>query len=113
MSSTRPLVGRVVVEVDHSIAAPHAVMVLGELGAEVIRVSPVIRNSIPSAVMNDGTLSPRCDQPDREPDQRARGERHHNDRDQGQPRSMRTPDDERRRCKDLTHRQIDLAPDQH
>ena len=113
MSSTRPLGGRVVVEVDHSIAAPYAVMVLGELGAEVIRVSPVIRNSIASAVMNDGTLSPRCDQPDREPDQRACGERHHNGRDHGQPRSMRIPHDERRGRKDLTHRQIDLATDQH
>jgi crotonobetainyl-CoA:carnitine CoA-transferase CaiB-like acyl-CoA transferase len=64
MSSTRPLAGRIVVEVDHSIAAPYAVMVLGELGAEVIRVSPVIRNSTASAMMNDGTLSPGCDQPE-------------------------------------------------
>jgi CoA-transferase family III len=58
MSSIRPLAGLVVVDIDHSIAAPYAGMVLGELGAEVIKVSPAIRNSIPSVVLNDGTLSP-------------------------------------------------------
>lgn len=58
MSSIRPLAGLVVVEIGHSIAAPYAGMVLGELGAEVIKVSPAIRNSTPSVVLNDGTLSP-------------------------------------------------------
>ena len=53
MSSIRPLAGLVVAEIGHSIAAPHAGMVLGELGAEVIKVSPAIRNSIPSVVLND------------------------------------------------------------
>jgi len=38
MSSTRPLSGLVIVEVGHSIAAPYAGMILGELGAEVIKV---------------------------------------------------------------------------
>ena len=38
MSSPRPLSGLVVVEIGHSIAAPYAGMVLGELGAEVIKV---------------------------------------------------------------------------
>jgi crotonobetainyl-CoA:carnitine CoA-transferase CaiB-like acyl-CoA transferase len=38
MSSTRPLSGLVVVEIGHSIAAPYAGMIFGELGAEVIKV---------------------------------------------------------------------------
>ena len=38
MSSTRPLSGITVVEIGHSIAAPYAGMILGELGAEVIKV---------------------------------------------------------------------------
>jgi len=38
MSSARPLSGLVVVEIGHSIAAPYAGMILGELGAEVIKV---------------------------------------------------------------------------
>src|SRR5438132_342354 len=38
MSSVRPLSGIVVVEIGHSIAAPYAGMILGELGAEVIKV---------------------------------------------------------------------------
>jgi crotonobetainyl-CoA:carnitine CoA-transferase CaiB-like acyl-CoA transferase len=38
MSSTKPLSGLVVVEIGHSIAAPYAGMILGELGAEVIKV---------------------------------------------------------------------------
>jgi crotonobetainyl-CoA:carnitine CoA-transferase CaiB-like acyl-CoA transferase len=38
MSSTRPLSGIVVVELGHSVAAPYAGMILGELGAEVIKV---------------------------------------------------------------------------
>jgi len=38
MSSTTPLSGLVVVEIGHSIAAPYAGMILGELGAEVIKV---------------------------------------------------------------------------
>jgi crotonobetainyl-CoA:carnitine CoA-transferase CaiB-like acyl-CoA transferase len=38
MSSTRPLSGLSVIEVGHSIAAPYAGMILGELGAEVIKV---------------------------------------------------------------------------
>ena len=38
MSSTRPLFGLVVIEIGHSIAAPYAGMILGELGAEVIKV---------------------------------------------------------------------------
>jgi crotonobetainyl-CoA:carnitine CoA-transferase CaiB-like acyl-CoA transferase len=38
MSSPSPLSGLVVVEIGHSIAAPYAGMILGELGAEVIKV---------------------------------------------------------------------------
>jgi crotonobetainyl-CoA:carnitine CoA-transferase CaiB-like acyl-CoA transferase len=38
MSSPQPLAGLVVVEIGHSIAAPYAGMILGELGAEVIKV---------------------------------------------------------------------------
>jgi crotonobetainyl-CoA:carnitine CoA-transferase CaiB-like acyl-CoA transferase len=38
MSSTKPLAGTVVIEIGHSIAAPYAGMILGELGAEVIKV---------------------------------------------------------------------------
>jgi crotonobetainyl-CoA:carnitine CoA-transferase CaiB-like acyl-CoA transferase len=38
MSSSRPLSGLVVVEIGHSVAAPYAAMILGELGAEVIKV---------------------------------------------------------------------------
>src|SRR5947209_7752389 len=38
MSSARPLAGIVVIEIGHSIAAPYAGMILGELGAEVIKV---------------------------------------------------------------------------
>jgi crotonobetainyl-CoA:carnitine CoA-transferase CaiB-like acyl-CoA transferase len=38
MSSTRPLSGTVVIEIGHSVAAPYAGMILGELGAEVIKV---------------------------------------------------------------------------
>src|SRR5260370_37214391 len=38
MSSVRPLSGIVVVEIGHSIAAPYAGMILGELGAEVVKV---------------------------------------------------------------------------
>jgi crotonobetainyl-CoA:carnitine CoA-transferase CaiB-like acyl-CoA transferase len=38
MPSTRPLSGLVVIEIGHSIAAPYAGMILGELGAEVIKV---------------------------------------------------------------------------
>jgi crotonobetainyl-CoA:carnitine CoA-transferase CaiB-like acyl-CoA transferase len=38
MSSPRPLSGTVVVEIGHSVAAPYAGMILGELGAEVIKV---------------------------------------------------------------------------
>jgi crotonobetainyl-CoA:carnitine CoA-transferase CaiB-like acyl-CoA transferase len=38
MSSTRPLSGIVVIEIGHSVAAPYAGMILGELGAEVIKV---------------------------------------------------------------------------
>ena len=38
MSSVRPLFGTVVIEIGHSIAAPYAGMILGELGAEVIKV---------------------------------------------------------------------------
>ena len=38
MSSTKPLSGLVVIEIGHSIAAPYAGMILGELGAEVIKV---------------------------------------------------------------------------
>jgi crotonobetainyl-CoA:carnitine CoA-transferase CaiB-like acyl-CoA transferase len=38
MSSVRPLSGITVVEIGHSVAAPFAGMILGELGAEVIKV---------------------------------------------------------------------------
>jgi crotonobetainyl-CoA:carnitine CoA-transferase CaiB-like acyl-CoA transferase len=38
MSSPRPLSGIVVVEIGHSVAAPYAGMILGELGAEVVKV---------------------------------------------------------------------------
>jgi crotonobetainyl-CoA:carnitine CoA-transferase CaiB-like acyl-CoA transferase len=38
MSSTRPLSGVTVIEIGHSVAAPYAGMILGELGAEVIKV---------------------------------------------------------------------------
>ncbi len=38
MSSSQPLSGLVVIEIGHSIAAPYAGMILGELGAEVIKV---------------------------------------------------------------------------
>ena len=38
MSSSHPLRGLTVVEIGHSIAAPYAGMILGELGAEVIKV---------------------------------------------------------------------------
>lgn len=38
MSSPHPLAGLVVIEIGHSIAAPYAGMILGELGAEVIKV---------------------------------------------------------------------------
>jgi crotonobetainyl-CoA:carnitine CoA-transferase CaiB-like acyl-CoA transferase len=38
MPSTRPLSGVTVIEIGHSIAAPYAGMILGELGAEVIKL---------------------------------------------------------------------------
>jgi crotonobetainyl-CoA:carnitine CoA-transferase CaiB-like acyl-CoA transferase len=38
MSSPKPLSGLVIIEIGHSIAAPYAGMILGELGAEVIKV---------------------------------------------------------------------------
>ena len=38
MSSTHPLSGLTVIEIGHSVAAPYAGMILGELGAEVIKV---------------------------------------------------------------------------
>jgi crotonobetainyl-CoA:carnitine CoA-transferase CaiB-like acyl-CoA transferase len=38
MSSPHPLSGLIVIEIGHSIAAPYAGMILGELGAEVIKV---------------------------------------------------------------------------
>src|SRR3984893_18661647 len=38
MSSTSPLSGLTVIEIGHSVAAPYAGMILGELGAEVIKV---------------------------------------------------------------------------
>ena len=38
MSSTRPLSGLTVIEIGHSVAAPYAGMILGELGAAVIKV---------------------------------------------------------------------------
>jgi hypothetical protein len=82
------------VEIGHSIAAPYAGMVLGELGAEVIKVSPAIGNSIPSVVMDDRTLSPVVIGPIANPIN-AHTESAHNCRDHGQPLSMRMPHDER------------------
>src|SRR5579864_7825207 len=38
MSSTAPLSGLTVIEIGHSIAAPYAGMILGELGADVVKV---------------------------------------------------------------------------
>jgi crotonobetainyl-CoA:carnitine CoA-transferase CaiB-like acyl-CoA transferase len=38
MSTTSPLSGLTVIEIGHSVAAPYAGMILGELGAEVIKV---------------------------------------------------------------------------
>jgi len=38
MSSIRPLSGVTVIEIGHSVAAPYAGMILGELGAEVVKV---------------------------------------------------------------------------
>src|SRR3954449_12534367 len=38
MSSPKPRAGLVVIEIGHSIAAPYAGMILGELGAEVTKV---------------------------------------------------------------------------
>ena len=38
MSTTTPLSGLVVIEIGHSIAAPYAGMILGELGAEVVKI---------------------------------------------------------------------------
>jgi crotonobetainyl-CoA:carnitine CoA-transferase CaiB-like acyl-CoA transferase len=38
MPTTRPLSGITVIEIGHSVAAPYAGMILGELGAEVIKV---------------------------------------------------------------------------
>src|SRR5229473_6804358 len=38
MSSTRPLSDLTVIEIGHSVAAPYAGMILGELGADVIKV---------------------------------------------------------------------------
>jgi crotonobetainyl-CoA:carnitine CoA-transferase CaiB-like acyl-CoA transferase len=38
MSSTTPLSSLVVIEIGHSIAAPYAGMIMGELGAEVIKI---------------------------------------------------------------------------
>ncbi|HVC56430.1 MAG TPA: CoA transferase [Stellaceae bacterium] len=38
MSSNRPLSGLTIIEIGHSIAAPYAGMILGELGAEVVKV---------------------------------------------------------------------------
>src|SRR5204862_6191008 len=38
MASVTPLSGIVVIEIGHSIAAPYAGMILGELGAEVIKI---------------------------------------------------------------------------
>jgi CoA-transferase family III len=99
------------VEIGHSIAAPYAGMILSELGAEVIKVSPAIGNSIPSVAMDDGTLSPVVIGPIANPIN-AHAASAHNCRDHGRPPSMRMPHDERRQCKDLTHRQIDLAANQ-
>jgi CoA-transferase family III len=90
MSSIRPLAGLVVVEIGHSISAPYAGMVLGGLGGEVIKVSPAIRNSIPSVVMNDGTLSPVVIGPIANPiNAHAAGA--HNCRDHGQPTTCACP----------------------
>jgi crotonobetainyl-CoA:carnitine CoA-transferase CaiB-like acyl-CoA transferase len=38
MSTTNPLSGLAVIEIGHSIAAPYAGMILGELGAEVVKI---------------------------------------------------------------------------
>ena len=38
MSTVRPLSGLTVIEIGHSVAAPYAGMILGELGAEVVKV---------------------------------------------------------------------------
>ncbi len=38
MSTSRPLSGLCVIEIGHSIAAPYAGMILGELGAEIVKV---------------------------------------------------------------------------
>src|SRR5450755_1201215 len=38
MSTTRPLAGMRVLEIGHSIAAPYAGMILGELGADVVKL---------------------------------------------------------------------------
>jgi crotonobetainyl-CoA:carnitine CoA-transferase CaiB-like acyl-CoA transferase len=38
MSSSRPLSGLTVIEIGHSVAAPYAAMILGELGADVVKV---------------------------------------------------------------------------
>ena len=38
MSSTKPLAGMKVLEIGHSIAAPYAGMILGELGADVVKL---------------------------------------------------------------------------
>src|SRR3954454_7653967 len=38
MASVHPLSGLLIIEIGHSIAAPYAGMILGELGAEVIKV---------------------------------------------------------------------------
>ena len=38
MSTARPLSGLTVIEIGHSVAAPYAGMILGELGGEVIKV---------------------------------------------------------------------------
>jgi hypothetical protein len=77
----------------------------------VIKVSPAIGNSIPSVAMDDGALSPVVIGPIANPIN-AHAASAHNCRDHGRPPSMRMPHDERRQCKDLTHRQIDLAANQ-
>src|SRR5258706_16074970 len=38
MTSVRPLAGMKVLEIGHSIAAPYAAMILGEMGAEVVKL---------------------------------------------------------------------------
>ena len=38
MSSTKPLAGMKVLEIGHSVAAPYAGMILGELGADVVKL---------------------------------------------------------------------------